>query len=121
MAAVSCETLLTLDTTYVGDTSPILQPRPTVLDDGVVLDVNWTCSIAAYYEDGAIAVASTPVTDKTSDNLRFIAALTPTQTGIIVVPASLDCINVVLELIVINTTLTPPFQKKTRYALPIHA
>lgn len=121
MVATSCETLDVLDTTYVGDTSPILQPRPTVLDDGVVLDTNWTCTIAADYEDGSEAVAVTPVTDKTSDNLRFIAALTPAQTGTIVVPSELDCINVILELIVANSTLIPPFNKKIRYTLPIHA
>lgn len=120
MAVTSCETLDTLETTYKGDTSPILQPRPTVLDDGVVLDADWTCSIAADYEDGTEAVAETPVTDKTADNLRFIAALTPTQTGAIVIPSGLECINIILKLVVINTTLIPPFQKTVRYTLPIH-
>lgn len=119
MAANECETLEVLAGTYQGDTSPVLQPRPTVLDDGVVLDVNWTCHIAANYEDGTEAVPKTEITDKTSDNLRFIAALTPTQTGTIIIPSGLKCINVILIIETANSTTIPPFKIEKHYILPI--
>lgn len=119
MVATSCEVLEVLDNTYQGDTSPILQPRPSVLAVDEVLDVDWTCHINATYEDGSEAVVKTEVTDKTADNLRWIAALTPTQTQTIILPTGLKCINVILAIEIANSTVIPPFKKEKHYILPI--
>ena len=119
MAVVKCAVPETLDSIYRGNTGPILQPRPTVLDDGVTLDVNWTCYIGANYEDGSEAVAKTLVTDQTDDFLRWIAALTPTQTEALVIPSGLDCINIDLVIEVENPLTRPPFKVETHYTLPV--
>ena len=108
-----------LSSIYKGDTSPIFQPRPTVLDDNVILDAEWHCYIAANYKDGEIAIAKREVVDKTSDNLRWIAALTPTETETIVFPGDLKTIDITLVIEVTNTTTTPPFNKEIHYTLPI--
>lgn len=118
MAVTECTAPEVLDSIYQGNTGPVLQPRPTVLDDGVVLDANWTCHIGANYKDGAVAVAKTEVTDKTVDNLRWIAALTPTQTAAIDL-GSLKCVDIDLILEVANSTVVPPFKVETHYTLPI--
>ena len=119
MAVASCAVPETLSSIYHGNTGPILQPRPTVLDDGVVLDANWTCYIGANYEDGAEAVAKTEVTMKTADGLRFVAALTPTQTESLTLPPGLDCINIDLIIEVANSVLVPPFKVEAHYTLPV--
>lgn len=116
--SVEC-TISELSAIYKGDTSPILQPRPTVLADATVLDADWHCYIAANYKDGTEAVASREVTDKTSDDLRWIAALTPTETDTIVFPGGLKTIDIILVIEVINTTTIPPFNKETHYTLPV--
>ena len=106
---------------YLGDTGPVLQPRPTVLDDGVPLDANWTCHIAANYADGTVAIASTEVTDKTADNLRWIAALTPTQTATLTIPVGEAFIVIDHVLEIVNLTLTPVFRKEVHHRLPVCA
>lgn len=119
MAVVKCAVPETLDSIYRGNTGPVLQPRPTVLDDGVILAPEWTCYIGANYEDGSEAVAKTEVLQKTADNLRWIAALTPTQTEALVIPSGLDCINIDLIIEVANATTVPPFKVELHYTLSV--
>lgn len=106
-------------TLYQGDTGPIIRPRPSVLDTGVVLDVNWTCFIGVNDADGTAVVAKRAVTDKTSDNLYFVAALTPTETTALTVSAGelYEHYNMVVE--VVNTTLIPPFNIEQHYTLHV--
>lgn len=106
-------------TIYQGDTGPIIRPRPTVLDDGVVLDVNWTCSTAVNDADGVEVIAKRAVTDKTVDNLRFVAALTPTETNLLLVDDSENYRSYTQVIEVINTTLTPPFNIEEHYTLKV--
>ena len=94
---------------YKGDTSPILQPRPTVLADGVILDADWHCYVTANYKDGEVAVANREVTDKTSDNLRWIVALTPAETNALVFPDGLKTMDITFITQVVNTTTIPSF------------
>lgn len=106
-------------TIYQGDTGPIIRPRPTVLDDGVVLDINWSCFTAVNDADGTPVIARRAVTDKTDDNLRFIAALTPTETNLLEVEDSESYRPYTQIIEVINTTLTPPFNIEEHYTLKV--
>lgn len=118
MGVTDCSIPPVLDPIYQGNTGPILQPRPTVLVEGEPLDANWTCHIGANYKDGTVAVPKTEITDKTTDNLRWIAALTPTQTDAIDL-GSLSCVEVDLIIEVTNLTVIPPFKIETHYTLPV--
>jgi len=106
-------------TIYQGDTGPIIRPRPTVLDDGATLDSNWSCFTAVNDADGAVVIAKREVTGKTADNLRFIAALTPTETNLLDVDDSESYRPYTQVIEVINTTLAPPFNIEEHYTLKV--
>ena len=106
-------------TIYQGDTGPIIRPRPSVLADDVVLDSNWKCYTAVNDTDGAVVVAKREVTDKTADNLRFVAGLTPTETNLLLVDDSEEYRPYTQIIEVLNTTLTPPFNIESHYTLKV--
>lgn len=99
---------------YQGDTGPILRPRPSVLDDAEVIGASWHCYLAVNDEDGNEVIAKFEVTDKTADNLRWIAALTPDNTAGIDPNARYE---MVLE--VSDATTIPPFKKEKHYVIQI--
>ena len=101
---------------YQGDTGPIMKPRPSVLDDGVTLDADWHCYINVIDSSGTEVVPKREVTDKTADNLRWIAALLPAETATI--PVSNDFHTMVIE--VVNATTIPPFNVEKHYSIAVH-
>jgi hypothetical protein len=80
------------------------------LDDGTLatLGVSYTCSIKV-----AGAGIERAVTDKTGDDKRFIAALTPTETN------TLTPGQYVVAIEVINNGLTPPLRVETHIILTV--
>lgn len=112
-------TLPSLGFIYLGDTGPVLEVRPSVLDEGVVIDANWSCHIRAIYKDGSEAIAKTEITWKTSDDLYFIAALTPTQTETIDIPNNLAGVTIEMIVEVANLTVIPPFKKEIHYDVSV--
>lgn len=117
--ADSCE-LEELDFIYQGDTGPILQVRPSVLDDLETISADWHCFIGANYKDGSVAAAPIEIHDLTADLFKWIAALTPDQTAEIVVPDN-GALDVIMVLEVKNSTTVPPFNVETHYILPVKA
>ena len=115
----SCE-LTELDFIYQGDTGPILTVRPSVLADLETITADWHCFIAANYKDGTVAAAAIEIHDLTADLLKWIAALTPTQTNQIVVPDN-GALDVIMVVEVVNATTVPPFNVETHYILPVRA
>ena len=104
-------------TIFQGNTGPVLKPRPSVLDDVTVLDADWHCYIAANNADGTVAIASREVTDKTVDNLRWIAALTPAETETLTVNAEDESVGYKVIIKVVNATTTPSFEVDYEYIL----
>jgi hypothetical protein len=80
------------------------------LDDGTLatLGVTYTCSIKV-----AGTAIERAVTDKTGDDKRFIAALTPTETN------TLTPGQYVVAIEVINNSLTPPLRVETHIILTV--
>ena len=81
------------------------------LDDGSLtpLTVAYTCKIRV-----AGAAIERAVTDKTADNLRFIAALTPTETN------DLAAGQYVVAVEVENAALTPPLRAEKHIILTVN-
>lgn len=104
---------------HQGDTGPMLKPRPSVLDDGVVLDADWHCYIAALDATGAVAIASREVTDKDTGNLRWLASFTPAETATLDVEDSDNYRSYKMVLEVVNTTTTPPFNVESHFVLNV--
>lgn len=104
---------------YQGDTGPVLRVRPTVLDDGAVLDANWHCYIAVNDPTGAVTVASREVTDKDGDNFRWLASLTPAETATLPVDDDEHSRGYQMVIEVVNTAVVPPFNKEKHYTLKV--
>lgn len=94
---------------FQGDHSPVYRCRPTALPDGQPINGSWKCHIGVTDENDRVVMAKREVTAKTSDGLRWLAALTPAETGALAPGAYY---NMVIE--VSNTTTTPPFNKEKR-------
>ncbi len=103
-----------------GDTGPVIHVRPSVLDEITPLDSNWKCFIAVNNEDGTTAVAKREVTTHTPDNLKFVAALFPSETQTLQVDGSIESFRLYKMIIeVSNVTLDPPFNIEKHYKLKV--
>lgn len=101
---------------YQGDTGPLLRVRPSVLAEGEVIGAGWHCYIAARTGDNQYAIPVREVTDKSSDNLRWLVALLPSETETLDPDTEYD---MVIE--VVNDTTTPPFTVEKHYPLKVLA
>lgn len=94
---------------YKGDTAGPWNVGVTG-DDGALVNISapWTCKIKV-----AGTAIDRAVTDRTVDNLRFIAALTPAET------ATLDIGIYVVAIEIENTTTVPPLRREHHIVLTV--
>lgn len=104
---------------YRGDTGPVIRPRPAVLDDGEVIDGNWSCFTAVLDEAGNIVIPKFEVTAKTQDGLRFMAVLNPENTSKLSVANPPDPTRYIWVVELSNNTTVPPFRIEKHYKLNV--
>jgi len=107
---------------FRGDTSSILYVRPGALEVGEVIDSNWTCYVGVVNYLNTVEVAHREVTEIVtvpvrdcdtniiSDEQCFMCYLTPTET--LLLTTDVTSTNHISVVEVINSTVTPPFNKE---------
>ena len=102
-------------TIHQGDTGPVFEVRPSVLGSAEVIDATWHCYVAAIDANGKQVITSREVTDKTSDNLRWIVALAPSET-IDLTPNE----SYYMVIQVVNDTTNPIFNVEKHYQINVN-
>lgn len=98
---------------YIGDLTDLVYLAPSVLE-GATIDSNWSCTQRVVDPNGVEVIASTAVTEKSTDNTEFKVYLTPTQTGAFTTTG-----DYTWYIQLSNSTLTPPFVKETHLVLRV--
>ena len=98
---------------YQGDTGPVFLPRPSVLDVAEVLDADWSCWVAVNDLSDTNVIAKFEITEKTLDNLRWVAVLTPNQTEL------LDPASYTMVIEVKNSVYSPVFNVEKHFTLTV--
>ena len=102
-----------------GETGPIIRVRPSVLEDGSVIDGNWTCRTSVNDKDGNQIIAPRAITTKTDDNLYFKLALSPTETESLSIATGADYTLYDQIVEIVNSVLSPKFNVEEDYELKI--
>lgn len=95
-----------------GDTTTALKPRPGSLGESDIIDGNWSCHTKVLSPSGTVLI-DRAITEKTSDAMRFVVALTPAETAALAV----DTYTWIIELS--NSTTTPPYNVEVSYTLAV--
>lgn len=66
-----------------GDTSELVTVRPDLADDTEVIGSGWKCYSSVEDIYGNEVVAQREITEKTADNLHFVAFLNPSETDLL--------------------------------------
>lgn len=103
---------------YRGDTGPVIRARPSILDDGVLLDGNWKCYASVKDSLGNIVIDKYEITAKTGDGLRFQAVLGKDRT--ILLPVRGKSTKYVWAVELLNPTTSPPFNIEKHFELNVH-
>lgn len=104
---------------YQGDTGPVFLPRPSVLDPATVLDADWSCWVAVNDLDGNVAITKYEITEKTVDDLRWVAVLTPNQTGTLSVNTDGTPKIYTMIIEVKNSVYSPVFNVEKHFTLGV--
>lgn len=104
---------------YQGDTSPVFLPRPSVLEPAVELDADWSCWVAVNELDGTPVITKFEITAKTTDNLRWVAVLTPSQTALLGVNTDGTLKNYKMVIEVKNILYFPIFNVEMHFTLGV--
>ena len=106
---------------YQGDTGPILLARPAMLNNTDTLDSNWECYSAAISLSGNPAIASREITDKTDDQLQFIAALIPSETESLSVDEDRGYSEYIWVIEIRNPAYTPAYNREKHIPIKVKA
>lgn len=103
---------------HQGDLSELISVRPNIADPEVKINADWSCKIKVVDFDGNIVVAEREVTEKTIDELYFVASLTPEETLNLPVSGQYARFNWIIQLD--NVQLSPNYSREMHFPIIAH-
>ncbi|MFL0802440.1 MAG: hypothetical protein K6L81_01895 [Agarilytica sp.] len=104
---------------FQGDTTTIQRVRPSVLALDEVIASPWECRQNVIDHHGNVVVESSEITSFSSDQLRWLVALTPSQTQSLPVEYNEPYSKYIWVIQVSNPDTTPPFSVEKHIELRV--